>query len=142
MWKLTQKYFIEIDDAIEGVKLLKTEDRLLLEYFATTTKLKLVYIEEWRVANIYRLYLNIFTVTNINECSGRVIDNICWHEIRRVGTTNNLYWTLQGNPSKSNWGYWKRVLHKSLYHGENNTLLISLRDWLEESTVTKISYWK
>ena len=60
-----QEKYVETEDEVKGVEILKERDSILSSQFATSSSLKVINKSKWTIVNRFRLFLKVLSVADI-----------------------------------------------------------------------------
>ena len=141
LWKFCWTNKITIEDKCAEVDVLRVRDRMLNEWFAETRKSGIITNNDWKRANICRIYLQIMSLGEITTGDGKWITTGIWEGKRKEENIHDIDWPEQGEPSAVDWAAWRRVLTATFCSGEDIRLTVPLGMWLNNTNVT-IKQWK
>ena len=122
--------------------MLREGDSTLTENFHKAFMLKLISKREWNAANKCRIYLKGYSVADIATGSGLEVDRNFWWGQTQSGRSRNLDWPYQGNPSKTEWSAWRRVLRLSICNEKRRQLGTTLGKWYENEADKVLPNWR
>ena len=133
-WKFCSEQGIVFPDQTPTIPLLRKGDQCLMEILLNISSLS---PDDIKAINRCRLYLRIFTISDLASGDGKIISYNAWSGIRfePIGR-DTTHWPLVGKPSPKDWTTWRTVLRNHICADRFNTLTQPLGGWLIDVPAT------
>ena len=131
-WGFLSEYNINIELDIEKIPLSRRGDKVIMEEMLNAK------IDETTLkkANRCRIYLNVFTLSDITTGDGRRIKQSSWAATREKprNIANSASWTLWESISNEDRAAWKEALQRTFCPERERILQNPVQEWSTENT--------
>ena len=126
-WEFMSKHNITLDVEIDSIPLLRDGDSCIMRGFIDNPNIPRSSLAQ---LNRCRIYLKVFTVSDISSGDGTRIRDEVWHG-RQFQTGRNIcMWPIWGRPSLSSWSYWRTALKATFCTEKDKVLKLPLHQWI------------
>ena len=119
-WEFMTEHNIKLEDDTFRIPLLRANDKCIMEEFMNN---KLIHKSTLKTLNKCRMYLKVFTLSDITTGSGAKIRNEAWHGRQfNTGREYHMKWPNWGRPSLQAWSVWRTLLKLTFYPEQDKVL--------------------
>ena len=140
VWEFMHKNGIEISDDIPDYTDNREFDTTLTSRFELAFDAKLISKGEWRMANLYRKYLQVMNISDLATADGKYVADDYWGGTKNGNRVRDIIWPIQGKPKSSAWTVWRRLLNQCMCSGDK-FLRNPVGRWLEPIKIEDIDQW-
>ena len=133
-WQFMSKHNITLTDNTYTIPLLQEKDSCLMDDFRSNP---LIGEELLPLLNRCRLFLKVFTLSDITEGNGTHIRTEAWHGVQFDGGRDTSKWPLWGKPSPLCWTKWRTALQSTYCLNSSRQLRCTLGHWTHIPTTWK-----
>ncbi len=132
-WQFMSNNGIKLKDGTAIIAVDREGDIPLMDLVLATNKLTNL---EKHTFNRCRMYLQVFTISDICTADGKRITNKTWHGRRQTDNVRRLQWPTWERPTLQSWTTWRKVLKEILCPFQVQMLEKPLGNWTHAPT-----YW-